>query len=175
MVTVRVLEESDLSVLIATYPEPRRPFNRHVERFALQRTGDVTCLIAWDGDCPVGYVFARWPGHNGELTEPAIALGCVEFGDLFVHKDSRGRGIGRLLMESVETLAVERGYSLVGFEVTVSNPHNDIARALYERMAYEDAGLGEFVSGYTYWDEDGQLQRDEELHRYLIKRLSPVL
>ena len=57
----------------------------------------------------------------------------------------------------------------------MSNPHNDIARALYERMAYEDAGLGEFVSGYTYWDEDGQLQRDEELHRYLIKRLSPVL
>lgn len=172
MIHVRVVKAAEVTRLVAAFPDPMRPANRHVERFALQQTGDVTCLAAWDGDQPVGYVFVRWPGRNGGLTEQAIALECVELGDLFVAEDARSRGAGRALMEAAEALVVARGYALVGGEVTVTNPYTDVARGLYERMGYRDAGLGEFVSGYTYWDADGTPHRDEERYRYITKRLA---
>lgn len=73
-------------------------------------------------------------------------------------------------MEDTETLVTARGYSLVGGEVTVASPDTDVARALYERMGYRDAGLGEFVSSYTYWDAEGTPHRDEERYRYITKR-----
>lgn len=60
---------------------------------------------------------------------------------------------------------------LIGLEVTVSNPHNDVARAMYERHGYRDSGLGEYESGYFYWTESGERRWDGELHRFLIKSL----
>ena len=171
MFTVRVVEERDVPVLVAAFPDPTRPVNRHVERFAWRQSGDVTCLAAWDGERPIGYIFARWPGGNGERTPQADLLGCVELGDLFVAEDARGGGAGRALMTAAEQLTAARRYHLVGGEVTVANPHTDVARGLYERMGYQDAGLGEFISGYTYWDVAGVAHRDEELHHYIVKRL----
>jgi hypothetical protein len=75
-------------------------------------------------------------------------------------------------VEAAEALVATRGYALVGGEVTVANPHTDVARGLYERMGYRNAGLGEFVSGYTYWDASGTPQPDEERYCYITKRLS---
>jgi len=172
MVVVRVVVESELGTVVATFPEKgARPSNRHVERFAWQERGDVTCLVAWDNEVPIGYVFLRWPGGQGGLTEQARKLRCVEVGDLFVAAQARGRGVGRKIMETAEALATERGHRLIGLEVTVSNPNNDIARGLYQALGYCDSGLGSFVSGYTYWDSAGNPQRDEELHCYLVKKL----
>jgi GNAT superfamily N-acetyltransferase len=169
---VRIVDESDVPVLIATFPESGAPpINRHLERFRWQQTGDVTCLAAWDDATPIGYLFVRWPGRSGGLTDQALALGCAELGDLFVVDHARGRGVGRRLLEAAETLVVARGISLVGLEVAATNPHNGIARALYERLGYRDAGFGEFISGYTFWDATGALHRDEEAYRYLTKRL----
>ena len=172
MIVVRVVDGSELDTLVATFPEKgARPYNRHVERFAWQERGDVTCLVAWDNEAPVGYVFLRWPGGQGGLTEQARALGCVEVGDLFVAAQARGRGGGRKIMEAAEASAAERGHRLIGLEVTVSNPFNEIARGLYRALGYCDSGLGSFVSGYTYWDSAGNPHRDEELHCYLVKKL----
>jgi GNAT superfamily N-acetyltransferase len=171
MIVVRVVDGSELDTLVATFPEKGAcPSNRHVERFAWQERGDVTCLVAWDDEVPVGYVFLRWPGGQG-LTEQARALSCVEVGDLFVAAQARGLGVGRKIMEAAETLAAERGHTLIGLEVTVANPSNDVARVLYQALGYCDSGLGSFVSGYSYWDSAGNPQRDEELHCYLVRKL----
>jgi GNAT superfamily N-acetyltransferase len=132
--------------------------------------GDVSCLVAWDQETPIGHVFLRWPGGQGGLTEQARALGCVEVGDLFVVEHARSRGAGRKLLEAAESLAAGRCQTLIGLEVTVNNPSNDVARALYQRLGYRDSGLGIFISGYTYWDSAGVPKRDEELHCYLVKR-----
>jgi GNAT superfamily N-acetyltransferase len=136
----------------------------------LQQAGAVTCLVAWDGATPVGYVFVRWPGGDG-LSPQALALGCAELGDLFVIEQARSRGIGRKLVATAESIVATRGLLQVGLEVTVANPHTAVARALYERLGYRDAGFGDFISGYTYWDATGAPHRDEELHRYLVKQL----
>lgn len=61
MLVVHVVEDADVAALVTALPEPTRPQNRHVERFALQRSGNVACLAAWDDDHPIGYVFARCP------------------------------------------------------------------------------------------------------------------
>ncbi|MDB4970095.1 MAG: hypothetical protein JWN44_5784 [Myxococcales bacterium] len=67
-------------------------------------------------------------------------------------------------MEAAESLAAGRGLTLIGLEVTLNNPSNGVARALYHRLGYRDSGLGNFISGYTYWDSAGVPKRDEELH-----------
>jgi hypothetical protein len=54
----------------------------------------------------------------------------------------------------------------------VSNPHNDVARAMYARHGYRDAGVGEFESGYYWWTESGERHWDSELHCYLVKSLT---
>jgi GNAT superfamily N-acetyltransferase len=168
-----VVAETDVAVLAATFPGDRAaPFNRHVERFARQERGEITCLAAWDGQTPVGYVFLRWPG-SPDATEQGRSLGCVEIGDLSVAEPARGCGVGRRLLETAEMLAAERGYDFIGLEVTVSNPFNEAARALYHRQGYRDSGLGAFISGYTYWDKAGQPHRDEEPHCYMTRRLRP--
>jgi ribosomal protein S18 acetylase RimI-like enzyme len=105
------------------------------------------------------------------MTAQGRSLNCVELGDLAVAEHARGRGAGGMLLEAAEAVAAERGQHLIGLEVTVSNPFNEDARALYHRQGYRDAGFAPFISGYTYWDETGQPHRDEELHRYLTKQL----
>jgi GNAT superfamily N-acetyltransferase len=74
-------------------------------------------------------------------------------GDLFVAERFRGRSVGGTLMEAV------------------ANPHNDVARSMYERAGYEESGLGVFEDGCFYWDEAGECQWDGEPHRYLVKDL----
>jgi GNAT superfamily N-acetyltransferase len=170
--SVRVVEESDLAILVSTFPETgAAPVNRHLEQFRLQQEGAVTCLVAWDGAAPVGYVFVRWPGGGGDLSDQALTLGCPELGDLFVVEHARGRGIGRKLVETAESIVATRGLPTLGLEVAAANPHTAAARTLYERLGYRDAGFGDFISGYTYWDANGVPHRDEELHRYLVKQL----
>ena len=172
VISVRIVEDTDLAIIVSTFPETgAAPVNRHLARFRLQQEGAVTCLVAWDGATPVGYVFVRWPGGGGGPTNQALALGCPELGDLFVVEHARGRGIGRKLVETAESVVATRGLPQVGLEVTAANPHNAVARALYERLGYRDAGFGDFISGYTYWDANGTPYRDEELHRYLVKQL----
>jgi hypothetical protein len=42
---------------------------------------------------------------------------------------------------------------------------------MYARHGYEDSGLGEFESGYSYWTESGERRSDGEPHRFLTKSL----
>ncbi|MBT7858844.1 MAG: GNAT family N-acetyltransferase [Gemmatimonadetes bacterium] len=172
MVEIRVVVPDDLARIEVTYPiSVGTPGNPHREQFQRQREGQLTWLVAWNGDQPCGSVILRWPGEPDERTDQATSLGCAEIGGLGVDEAVRGRGIGAALMQEAETLARSRHTRLLGLEVTDANPNQVPARSLYNRLGYEDAGFGTFISGYTYWDTDGTAHRDEEPHRYLIKWL----
>ncbi len=134
----------------------------------------MTSLAAWNGDQPVGYCAVRWRVAGGEASIHALMLECAELADVFVAVTWRRRGAGRLLVEAAELLARQRGERTLGLEVTVANPENAAARRLYETLGYQDAGLGEFDAGYSYFLPDGTAHRDEERHRYLIKRLAAL-
>jgi GNAT superfamily N-acetyltransferase len=168
---IRCVEERDLARLEGAYPELGRPASRHRARWALQEQGEGVYLVAWQGDLPIGWVFVHRPGSSG-ASEHARRLDVAEIMDLWVADPFRGLGHGSSLLLAAEDVAVDAGWLRVGLEVTVSNPHNDVARAMYERHGYTDAGFGEFQSGYTFWTEEGERRWAGEPHRYLVRSLS---
>jgi GNAT superfamily N-acetyltransferase len=167
---IRRVEEEDLQRLDAAYPEPGRPTSRHRERWALQERGQGVYLVAWRGEVPIGWVFVHRPGSSG-ASEHARRLDVAEIMDLWVADPFRGLGHGSSLLLAAEDVALDAGWGRLGLEVTVSNPHNDVARAIYERHGYTDAGFGEFESGYFYWTAAGERRWDGEPHRFLLKSL----
>ena len=153
-VDARPVSRADADALAAAFPEPPgTPVNRHLRRFDLQTAGILTMLAAWDGEEPVGYCVVCWPDADDDgRSARARELGCAEIADAFVAEEARRRGAGRSLLAAAEQLTAARGIAQLGLEVTVANPDNEAARRLYASCGYEDAGLGEFTSGYTYLD-----------------------
>ncbi len=170
VIVLRVVEEHDLPLLVARFPEGA-PVNRHVERFAGQQVGDVTCLAAWDGNVPIGHVFVSWLGGRCQRTDKAEELGCAEIGDLDVVELARGQGIGCRLMEAAEELVRNKGLNTVGLSVAARNPKQNAARELYKKLNYSEAGYGEYTVTYSYMDLDGNTHHDEDQYVYLVKSI----
>jgi GNAT superfamily N-acetyltransferase len=71
----------------------------------------VHCLVADDDGGVVGFAlwflnFSTWLGRHGIYLE-----------DLYVRPSARGRGLGRLLLAELATIAVERGYGRLDWSV----------------------------------------------------------
>jgi GNAT superfamily N-acetyltransferase len=165
---VRALVNDELAAVTDALPDRAdAPVSKHALRLFLQEEGRARYLIAWRGDEPVGHVLVYLRPNS----EQGSRVRCAELEDLFVREDARGHGAGTALLAAAEAEAGEAGAERTGLAVTVSNPHNDAARHLYERCGYRDSGLGDFITGYDYWDKSGQPHRDEEPHRYLYKQL----
>jgi GNAT superfamily N-acetyltransferase len=166
-IVIRRISESDVERLNDVYPEPG-PTSRHVERWRLQAGGEGVYLLAWRGDDPIGWVFVHRPGSS-EASAPARQYDAAEIMDLQVAPEFRGQGHGSSLLVAAEQLARDAGWTRIGLEVTVSNPHNDVARAMYQRHGYDESGLDDYESGYFYWTDSGERLWDGEPHRFLIK------
>src|SRR5262249_44393274 len=121
-------------------------------------SGRAVYLVAWIGPIPVGHVLVRL----------ASKTAGARLEDLLVAERMRRRGVATALLEAAEETAAAAGASVLGFSVALSNA---APRRLYERSGYTPGG-DPFVSGYTYWDEDGRAHRDEELHLELAKELA---
>ena len=119
---MRGLEDAD--------PEPVRfdEANRRAifDRFVRDSTYGKAWLIVRDKEY-VGYVVLtvsfsfEYRGYDAFIDE------------LYIAKEYRGRGIGRLAMEFVETAAAEMGVNAIHLEVTRGN---DPAIGLYRRAGY---------------------------------------
>ena len=81
-------------------------------------------------------------------------------GNVAVHPDWQGRGVGRALMEAaLEEISVQNGH-WAGLEV---HADNEVARHLYECLGFEEVGrvvhmlrpVGLFWSGDSTWTEKG--------------------
>lgn len=87
--------------------------------------GDGAYLVAWDGTEPMGHL------HVARTDPP-------ELQDLEVRDGYRRRGVATLLLAAAESACAALGATRV--RVTVSED-NDVARELYARLGYVDAGL----------------------------------
>lgn len=56
---------------------------------------------------------------------------------LLVHRDARGRGLSKLLMQAAETEAARRGRSLLVLDTATGEP----AEALYEKLGWQRSGV----------------------------------
>ena len=83
-------------------------------------------LVAQEGDYILGYVCTYVVLDEGELTNIAV------------RPDSRGRGIGRMLMEELLKKAVDAGVKTIVLEARVSNT---AAIKLYEQMGFRKLGI----------------------------------
>src|SRR3954466_13235666 len=130
-----------------------RPLDLHRQRYAMQQAGDGVYLFAWHGPKPVGHVFLRW--DSAPSYAPSRSERTAHISDLFVIPDYWSRGIGSRLMDTLEALAVERGYRQVGLSVAIDNTR---ARSIYAKRGYVNAGLGEPPARWTYIDPHGEEQ-----------------
>ena len=161
---VRPITGPEVAVVDAAYPERE---SRHQLRLRQQLTGEGTYFVAWSGGEPTGWVFLANPEHASER-----ALGGAQLSGLQVAAPYRGAGFGRALLDASEQAASDAGWDTIGLSVTVSNPDNELARAIYHRRGFRDSGQGEFHDGYHYHDAAGIRRYHGEQHVYLVKRLS---
>lgn len=168
-VDVRPLAADDLALLQKDLP-PEHP-EAHVRRLGDQRTGRVTYLIAWQGRRALGHLLVRWGGP----TNPEIVWRLGRRADhpyveaLFVHQEYRSQMIGSQLLNEAERLVRLRGFRRIGLAVAIGNVR---AQALYDRLDYRDADVGELVNYWSYVDEVGREVIGTETVTYLVKQLS---
>jgi ribosomal protein S18 acetylase RimI-like enzyme len=164
-VTIQAVVKEDIALL-----EANMPFGgseKHVARLARQNQGKVDYFIAWYDGVPVGHVLVKWDAAEKEPAASSL-IDTPDIEDLRVHSDYHRRGIGLRLLTAAEKLAAQRGYTQVGLSCGVGNVP---ARALYDRLGYIDAGLGQFVIHGSYVDTEGTTRVWEETCVYMVKSL----
>ncbi len=147
---------------------PFGPPDKHADRFARQRKGQVVYLIAWYSGAPIGHALLKWQGPDEDQVASGLGDTCPDVEDLLVLESSRSQGVGGQILEAAERLALERGVRRIGLGVGVDNPR---ARAMYERLGYRNAGRGPLCEHGEYVDASGCHRSWEETCVYLSKSL----
>lgn len=93
----------------------------------LRARRDYCGFLAWQADDPIGLINC----FEGFSTFAAAPLLNVH--DIVVHQASRGRGIGKLLLDAAEAAAQARGCCKLTLEVLSANAP---AMTLYQRCGY---------------------------------------
>jgi RimJ/RimL family protein N-acetyltransferase len=138
---VRPAEERDLDVIVEETWEVARegrwigtevPFDRAVRRERLASalaSESATVLVARTPDAGGGEVV-------GHISVSIAPYGVADVGMLVV-EGWRGRGIGKLLLESAIQWAAKSGAHKMALEVW---PHNEAAIGLYKRAGFVEEG-----------------------------------
>lgn len=163
MFAIRPLAPAEYERLCADMPLRSR--TQHWANLNRQQERVLLYLVAWDGERAIGHVALFWRPTNDPI---AAVLGCPWVVDLLVHPEYRSRGAGSALLAACEDAARARGDRRIGLAVAVNNTR---ARALYERLGYQDAGMGEQLMAGSWEDGSGVTHVWEEDVTYLIKPL----
>lgn len=157
---IRDATPADLPELIGVKPDA--PLHR--ERLERQARGEVTYLVAGVAEQPVlGYVLIKWHGDSRHNEFPMLE-------DLLVRPPVRGRGVGARLIRHAESLCRARSVKRLGLGVNPTD--NPRAKALYERLGYQDAGEPPRYDIYAVTDETGQRRLYEDRWILLTKDLT---
>jgi ribosomal protein S18 acetylase RimI-like enzyme len=103
----------------------------HLTRDAIVRDGfgadpEFELVVAELNDRLAGYALYL------DIYEPAYAARGIYLADLFVRDGTRGRGIGKRMIEAVAAAAQERGRTFVWW---VAQPSNTAALSFYRKLA----------------------------------------
>ena len=108
----------------------REKWNKHmVEVFENIHNRENSEIFVAEGerDRFVGYLFV------GESRDMMTGLTFGFIYDIFVEEKSRGKRIGKMLMEKAESYCREKGFSRIALHVSAAN---DSAMRLYHRMGF---------------------------------------
>ncbi|HHS97608.1 MAG TPA: GNAT family N-acetyltransferase [Chloroflexi bacterium] len=125
------------------FAEEMGPVARYILRRMrrMARWGGLGFLL-WEAEAsgidPLGFVWLEEGRVVGNISLRRAAYpGGWMIGNVAVHPDWRGRGIGRALVEAALETVEQRGGAWVGLEVREDNL---VARRLYERLGFEPVG-----------------------------------
>ncbi len=90
----------------------------------------LSCLMAYDGDTPVG--FATWV-----LTFPSGSDLALYMKELFVREEARSTGVGRALMAELVRIAEAEGCCRFDWQTDMDNPGSQAFYARLEAPLYE--------------------------------------
>lgn len=133
-VTIRALEAGDRAAwggLYASYAEfydvPQTDEMRdRVWGWLMDRSHEVCGIVAVQGDQLVGLA------HYRGFARPLAAATGGFLDDLFVSPDARGLRAGEALIEGLEAIATEKGWSVIRW---ITADDNYRARGLYDQVA----------------------------------------
>ena len=145
-------------------PAVGRTFQQELDE---QDRNEHSLFIAADQSELVGWGFIRWLGpRNAEAMR--LFPDAPEIYRLEVREAFRSAGLGRLLIEALESEARSRGFHEVSLGVGHENPR---AYRLYQSLGYQDTVLTEYSDEYQYPLEGGGFGFARDLCRYLVKQL----
>lgn len=99
--------------------------------------GNVAAAVVLNEECHPDYQTADWKGR-----EPHVIVHR-----LCVSPAAQGGGVGRGLMQAVETWSRERGYADIRLDAFSLNPH---ALRMYDRLGYVKRGEATWRKGLFY-------------------------
>lgn len=90
----------------------------------LNRQRHMSCLLAWDDDCAVG--FATWT-----LTFPAGTGTALYLKELFVNPAAHRKGVGRTLLAGLLDIAVTEGCTRIDWQ---TDGTHGVSQAFYSKI-----------------------------------------
>lgn len=140
---------SELALELATIDDARdlfvlnEEFNgvgntmEHIEESLITNENEIVC-IARKGEEPVGFIC-------GQIIRSICDTNKGEITELYVREQYRRRGIGRRLIEELETVFIAREVTAVRLE---TGRDNIGAQTLYKECGYGDSGEMSFNKGF---------------------------
>lgn len=104
------------------------------ELYLLSEKDEITAAVVLNRDCEPEYQHIQWKDDYS----------FIVIHRLCVNPNFQGKGVGRVLMEEIEKLALDQGYTSIRLDTFSQNKK---AQSLFARQGYEPRGIFYF-SGY---------------------------
>ncbi len=163
--TIRPIEKSDLYKMDYAF---KGEFGRtHADDLHDQSLSNISFMVAWLHDNPVGHALVRWLGPRNEIVRKDYP-DCPEIYRLRVLKEFWSQGIATAIIKECENEAVKKGCLLIGIGTHPKTPSKD---NLYLRLGYESSTLDSYIDEYKTSQDDGTVVTIREDSQFLIKRI----
>ena len=166
--TLAPLHEYDLDEIVLAFKEIGWHKPRDIyEKYLKEQLSDVRSIfIAKCNGKFCGYVTLKWQSDYSSFLEKNIP----EISDLNVLPDYRKHGIGKILIQSCEKLAREKGKVMIGLGVGLIEDYGD-AQRLYYKLGYIPDGKGLHYKNQII-KYGMNVIADDDLNIFLIKQLN---
>jgi GNAT superfamily N-acetyltransferase len=163
--TIRPIEKLDLYKMDCTF---KSEFGRtHADDLHDQSLSNISFMVAWLHDNPVGHALVRWLGPRIEIVRKDYP-DCPEIYRLEVLKEFWSQGIATAIIKECENEALKRQFLLIGLG---TDPGISPKDNLYFRIGYELSRVDIYIDEYKTRLDDGTVVTIREDSQFLIKRM----